>query len=109
MIRRPPRSTLFPYTTLFRSVRWELLREGLGETDVVLAGVVELGGDADEAAWWGGPAHDRDFDLPVVVEPSLERIGATPEDLGRGAVGEDDAGQRADHLVGARRPPPPGG
>src|SRR3712207_4226009 len=24
MIRRPPRSTLFPYTTLFRSVFWEL-------------------------------------------------------------------------------------
>src|SRR2546422_5646429 len=24
MIRRPPRSTLFPYTTLFRSVRLEL-------------------------------------------------------------------------------------
>src|SRR5256885_8602716 len=23
MIRRPPRSTLFPYTTLFRSVRWD--------------------------------------------------------------------------------------
>src|SRR2546421_3855510 len=22
MIRRPPRSTLFPYTTLFRSVKW---------------------------------------------------------------------------------------
>src|SRR6202051_5342411 len=22
MIRRPPRSTLFPYTTLFRSMRW---------------------------------------------------------------------------------------
>src|SRR3712207_8150170 len=26
MIRRPPRSTLFPYTTLFRSVREELDR-----------------------------------------------------------------------------------
>src|SRR2546427_6388988 len=26
MIRRPPRSTLFPYTTLFRSVQVELLR-----------------------------------------------------------------------------------
>src|SRR3712207_8114280 len=25
MIRRPPRSTLFPYTTLFRSARQELL------------------------------------------------------------------------------------
>src|SRR3712207_8775803 len=22
MIRRPPRSTLFPYTTLFRSIKW---------------------------------------------------------------------------------------
>src|SRR2546425_8114719 len=26
MIRRPPRSTLFPYTTLFRSVRSEVAR-----------------------------------------------------------------------------------
>src|SRR5256885_7620062 len=25
MIRRPPRSTLFPYTTLFRSPAWSLL------------------------------------------------------------------------------------
>src|SRR5438034_8472257 len=24
MIRRPPRSTLFPYTTLFRSIVWQL-------------------------------------------------------------------------------------
>src|SRR5256885_13112426 len=29
MIRRPPRSTLFPYTTLFRSAGlWEFLRTG---------------------------------------------------------------------------------
>src|SRR3712207_7166559 len=38
MIRRPPRSTLFPYTTLFRSARVlvdELLRGGV--TDAVLA------------------------------------------------------------------------
>src|SRR5256885_2937024 len=26
MIRRPPRSTLFPYTTLFRSAHWPLAR-----------------------------------------------------------------------------------
>src|SRR2546426_6864474 len=31
MIRRPPRSTLFPYTTLFRSVR---LRSTAGEASV---------------------------------------------------------------------------
>src|SRR2546430_12499797 len=34
MIRRPPRSTLFPYTTLFRSVR-QLVQEKPG-ADVVL-------------------------------------------------------------------------
>src|SRR2546426_8562988 len=28
MIRRPPRSTLFPYTTLFRSVRWSIPSRG---------------------------------------------------------------------------------
>src|SRR3712207_8379584 len=32
MIRRPPRSTLFPYTTLFRSIRSELFRDIWGET-----------------------------------------------------------------------------
>src|SRR5438093_5886450 len=41
MIRRPPRSTLFPYTTLFRSVdtqAWKLdLAARLGATDVVNA------------------------------------------------------------------------
>src|SRR2546430_8721178 len=29
MIRRPPRSTLFPYTTLFRSIELEFSRAGL--------------------------------------------------------------------------------
>src|SRR2546427_7949003 len=31
MIRRPPRSTLFPYTTLFRSLRGDGHREGQDE------------------------------------------------------------------------------
>src|SRR5258708_30308685 len=34
MIRRPPRSTLFPYTTLFRSLLAEAL-EALDEVDVL--------------------------------------------------------------------------
>src|SRR5258708_24085356 len=33
MIRRPPRSTLFPYTTLFRSTGNSLSAEHLGLTD----------------------------------------------------------------------------
>src|SRR5258708_24194893 len=32
MIRRPPRSTLFPYTTLFRSLTKSGIMVGLGET-----------------------------------------------------------------------------
>src|SRR5690242_20933135 len=42
MIRRPPRSTLFPYTTLFRSLQQERLAAGhrgqLGLQVVALAG-----------------------------------------------------------------------
>src|SRR5690348_17915437 len=33
MIRRPPRSTLFPYTTLFRSLRAVERRHAVGEID----------------------------------------------------------------------------
>src|SRR5436853_5234635 len=33
MIPRPPRSTLFPYTTLFRSIKWHVETFGLSERD----------------------------------------------------------------------------
>src|SRR2546430_15632983 len=46
MIRRPPRSTLFPYTTLFRSVRRGSIRGYRGE---------QVGRNAR-----GGPASDPD-------------------------------------------------
>src|SRR3712207_17145 len=36
MIRRPPRSTLFPYTTLFRSLGFAALPGGESTLDVVL-------------------------------------------------------------------------
>src|SRR2546427_6816440 len=49
MIRRPPRSTLFPYTTLFRSRRRArpvavlvLVTLGVGEIDGALAVAVEI-------------------------------------------------------------------
>src|SRR3712207_7037001 len=48
MIRRPPRSTLFPYTTLFRSVR-----HGKGE------GIALVGGAENRAAL----AHHRAVNL----------------------------------------------
>src|SRR3989441_4408334 len=36
MIRRPPRSTLFPYTTLFRSRLAFLMQEAFGPSDIHL-------------------------------------------------------------------------
>src|SRR2546430_13671606 len=41
MIRRPPRSTLFPYTTLFRAAAWTKSYEG-----VIRLGVVTTTDDA---------------------------------------------------------------
>src|SRR2546430_1736604 len=38
MIRRPPRSTLFPYTTLFRSVDFADVRTVMGETGMAMMG-----------------------------------------------------------------------
>src|SRR5258705_10085495 len=37
MIRRPPRSTLFPYTTLFRSVRYLEEHPGASFTEIAAA------------------------------------------------------------------------
>src|SRR3712207_7298676 len=42
MIRRPPRSTLFPYTTLFRSILE--LAAGPGETGFLAAELIRPGG-----------------------------------------------------------------
>src|SRR5687767_15467618 len=41
MIRRPPRSTLFPYTTLFRSRAW--LDEGMTYSSAVFAEPIAAG------------------------------------------------------------------
>src|SRR2546426_11992371 len=67
MIRRPPRSTLFPYTTLFRSRALEpLLREDLvgllGESDAIPAGSTVLG----DPAWIA--LHDAAVEPGVVFD-----------------------------------------
>src|SRR5256885_12749195 len=43
MIRRPPRSTLFPYTTLFRSSHGEVLASRLGDLAALLRGLPHSG------------------------------------------------------------------
>src|SRR5256885_4828233 len=63
MIRRPPRSTLFPYTTLFRSVK------GNVKTQVL---VVKEG-----AHWEGGVTMTRDASRPAQApQPAQKSSGA---------------------------------
>src|SRR5260370_38439946 len=67
MIRRPPRSTLFPYTTLFRSLCLKVLIQGArpGELD---------------------PAIERDLYHQVenlyAIDPALRTLGVLANTLG---------------------------
>src|SRR3712207_8956584 len=77
MIRRPPRSTLFPYTTLFRSP--------------VRVGRVGLGDPV--------PAAGRRVDLPVDQRPRVDQlddgVGVLVLPVGEGgAVGDDELRDR---------------
>src|SRR5687767_15542829 len=57
MIRRPPRSTLFPYTTLFRSV---VLSITMSETPASV-----------ESSCWLAPPDSGRRQTPPVAEPKL--------------------------------------
>src|SRR2546422_3065785 len=69
MIRRPPRSTLFPYTTLFRSVRVEVPIAGLPQ-DLQGFRIVQL------SDLHVGPTLKRDF-----VERIVETANRLQPDL----------------------------
>src|SRR5256885_11333909 len=71
MIRRPPRSTLFPYTTLFRSL---LVSMTISETTLPLAaGVVNPCTDASlRAALAGGGIVTFECDGTIIVTRSEE-------------------------------------
>src|SRR3989442_15861461 len=92
MIRRPPRSTLFPYTTLFRSeVRLEGRREELaqhvhhlGEADGVVVDVAEVDsrvlGDQQDVGPHepGADVHerrDRAFHLEEITLEAGDALG----------------------------------
>src|SRR3989449_11159483 len=78
MIRRPPRSTLFPYTTLFRSRR-AVCEEARGGARVTargdLSGGVGRGAAHGDAGGGGGPHK----------EPRLRRGDEARADAGGGA------------------------
>src|SRR5438445_10477981 len=96
MLRRPPRSTLFPYTTLFRSERavvdiddlHSALFEELGALDQLLDGVaarrVEL---------------DRDDELPRLELALERRRGAPGDEPGRLADSRRAHSDRGTHAL----------
>src|SRR3712207_9254446 len=78
MIRRPPRSTLFPYTTLFRSDGLSALfcvNIGHGRADIAQAGAKQ----AEELGFFTNwsYAHPRSIELAARI------AGLTPGDLNR--------------------------
>src|SRR2546426_11465413 len=86
MIRRPPRSTLFPYTTLFRSHRHAVLaraerhehreRRPPDVSAVVKEAVDAVGGVDEEEAREDEPVHEE-----VALEPGLARHSREPPSL----------------------------
>src|SRR5258708_37715705 len=102
MIRRPPRSTLFPYTTLFRSV----LQAGAGIAPAVLDVAVSIAiakviDPVQRSA--GSPlqqAHDRGL-----ARPALELVEQDEEerrDIGGAIVGGMRALLEGSHLAEAQ-------
>src|SRR3989475_11837011 len=101
MIRRPPRSTLFPYTTLFRSERQ---RSGRRQRGVGLEAPV--GRDAanpDAAAGDAPPNHgaqrpDKRRIARDAADQLVERRGGGGEPQGRREIGGPYADPEALHL-----------
>src|SRR2546426_6103959 len=71
MIRRPPRSTLFPYTTLFRSVEVAACREGLRLVEYVRDPVGHAGGEV--AAHRTQHEHDAGRHVLAAMVPRADR------------------------------------
>src|SRR2546430_7124282 len=82
MIRRPPRSTLFPYTTLFRSVGIER-RQHYGERP--LEAVLQVRGAPPHRVV--GPREDVALLAGAGVEPREVAVTAGVHDVG--VVGSD--------------------
>src|SRR3712207_8189981 len=72
MIRRPPRSTLFPYTTLFRSQQGQDPQEAVDQLDELQALELPLG--------WAGAGGDPRLRLPTdAAGVALQLLGRSGE------------------------------
>src|SRR6266480_4369251 len=79
MIRRPPRSTLFPYTTLFRSVRVAVFTQGDKAKAATDAGADIVGFDDLAAKIKEG---FMDFDVAIATPDAMKVVGQLGQILG---------------------------
>src|SRR5258707_14612940 len=102
MIRRPPRSTLFPYTTLFRS-RYRVGMGWMGAASRALMRDIRVGVEADRLAV---AARYRDEVRGIVLERLEQRLGGAPQ---RAAAAKPRIGVRrhGDLRLGKPHVPPP--
>src|SRR2546426_11277900 len=124
MIRRPPRSTLFPYTTLFRSLdlepvarvveRADSLEQAARDVTLVVEG--QLYGHRRPLGRWlrGHRASDAPAAPPVDREQEIgvQALEEGPDDRDGGKDPDDDAhtdlGTNEGRAGGARGPQPEG-
>src|SRR5256885_2766553 len=82
MIRRPPRSTLFPYTTLFRSL---LAVAEVVETQAAAQALVEMGCNFGQGYFFSAPLEAeealeklRNYTAPSAAVPTLRAVAGEP-------------------------------
>src|SRR3712207_8263613 len=75
MIRRPPRSTLFPYTTLFRSIEFEYYTMQSGRTELRRVDPYQLLFEAGQF-YLVGHSHERG-DLRVFRDRKSTRLNSS--------------------------------
>src|SRR2546429_9878096 len=77
MIRRPPRSTLFPYTTLFRSLvaeRRRVLVEGAALVADDVTGLIGVRDDRSSAVAAGGAQVVQTLQVAALALPVADRV-----------------------------------
>src|SRR2546425_11869702 len=99
MIRRPPRSTLFPYTTLFRSINCLSAFQADAETDAVVM-IGEIGGTDEQQA--------AEFVTQAMTKPVIGFVAGQTAPPGRrmghaGAIISGSSGTAAEKMAALER------
>src|SRR5260370_30334507 len=80
MIRRPPRSTLFPYTTLFRSLGHESFGENIAELTRLVFETVEIPNFYKKTLQALAKKHDFDTVAKMFDEQQAGQLGDRSEE-----------------------------